>query len=442
MPRYSRKRKPATGIPEIYGQGGYWQRVKDIAKEIVPKGTFRKLGNMGGFALGGALTGHPGAAVAGGSIGGMLGQSLANIAGFGAYNVSSNSLTSGIQEGVGVPQFDSNRHVTIIRHREYVGTVTNTLGTTAFQLSKYAINPGMSATFPWLSNVAPSFDSYQILGAVAEFRSTSSDSNATGGGLGSVVMTTNYDVADNDFTSVVQMENGEYSVSAKPSDDQVLIFECDPTLTFAPIKYIRSGPVPSGRDSRLYDFANMYIAVNGNPASAGTQLGELWITYEIALYKPQLIGILGTVCDSFSLPTTITSSAYLAGSTTTTLSPNSGSTLLGSCLGSTYTFPTTVVVGERYLIQLSYFGTTYTQTNALTISRTGLTALNYFDDTSAATSALTAPPAASTSQTTCIYITTQQIASVPASFTVTAGTLPGSPVGDLFITRLPTFVSA
>ena len=49
--------------------------------------------------------------------------------------------------------------------------------------------------------------------------------------------------------------------------------------------YVRSGPVPSTGDERLYDLGRFQIATEGQQAIGGN-LGELWVTYEVLMSKP------------------------------------------------------------------------------------------------------------------------------------------------------------
>ena len=46
--------------------------------------------------------------------------------------------------------------------------------------------------------------------------------------------------------------------------------------------------VPSGSDRRLYDFGNFQIATIGLQGTS-VNVGELWVTYEIELFKPKVI---------------------------------------------------------------------------------------------------------------------------------------------------------
>ena len=181
-----------------------------------------------GSTIGAAVGGPPGAL-----LGGVLGRGahalFKAITGFGDYRVEHNTPCSGDEP----PEIvnSANRGSVIIRHREYLGDVN---ATTAFTLQQYPINPGNNFTFPWLSQVAESFEEYRLRGAIFEFKSLSSDavlSSATSSALGSVIMATQYDVLDEPFLNKMEMENYEFANSSKPSCTFYHPIECKKSLT-------------------------------------------------------------------------------------------------------------------------------------------------------------------------------------------------------------------
>jgi hypothetical protein len=357
-----------VAVPRISGQGGYltdaFRSVGKMAKEFVPKGTFSKLGESGGAMLGGPL---------GGRLGSLFGKGIASIAGFGDYTVCENSLMARVDEGVQIPEFTNSSHATLVRHREYIGDISAT--GSAFFNQSFPINPGLSTTFPWLASVASSFDAYQVLGMVFEFKTLSSDITA-GGALGSVILATDYDVVDPAYNSKLYMENSEYCVSVKPSISCIHAIECDPKVTFSPIKYIRSGGVPTGKDPRLYDMGNFQVATQGLPTSSGV-IGELWVSYEIALYKPNLEATITGGVDHFQLSTSVSTSHYLTATTTTVAVPTGTSTIGGTITNSTYSFPPLLSSGT---FSLSYYvqGTSTSLTAGMSDVCTNCAVQNYF----------------------------------------------------------------
>nr|QKV51314.1 putative capsid protein [Crucivirus sp.] len=248
-------------------------------------GPVGRVGRIAGRALGTYLGGPMGGA-AGDALGGMA-HYIGKVFGSGDYitnadRVKRNVLTNDVQ----IPQFGSDKNVVHIRHREFLGDVISSSSANTFQVQSYAIQPGQSASFPWLSNVVGvNFQQYRVNGMLYEFRSMSSDAlNSTNTALGSVVMATDYDSADSAFTTKQQMENTEFGVSCKPSCSMIHAIECARSQTAVSEQYVRPGAVPSNADIRLYDLGKFYIATTGMQGT-NVNLGELWVTYDITFFK-------------------------------------------------------------------------------------------------------------------------------------------------------------
>jgi hypothetical protein len=257
---------------------------------VFPSGTFSKAGGfIGGSA---ARSVNPGLSNAGSALGARLGQRLAKVVGFGAYTVNKNSLmktASVLPEGTEIPQFMNSIHETRIQHREYIGDIVVPSSPSSFSNTSYVINAANSDTFPWLAAVAARFQQYRFNGLIFEFKTLSSDITA-GGALGAVVMSTNYDTIKRAFTNKLEMENSEYATSAKPSRSQIHVVECDPAMTQSKLLYCADagGDETLDVDPRFANLGNFQLATVGLPGSAGQVLGELWASYDVSLFKPDL----------------------------------------------------------------------------------------------------------------------------------------------------------
>lgn len=285
-PAQKKNLKSKLGKPKgkrISGHGDY--NVKSYSYD--KPGPFGKVGRALGRAAGSYLGGPLGGDI-GGRVGGFA-HYLGKIFGSGDYvtnndGIRSNSIVLSPQ----IPQFGGNgANYTRIKHREYLGDVLTSATAGAFNITSYALNPGLENSLPWLSKVCgATYQQYRINGMIFEFRSMSSDAlNSTNTALGTVVMCTDYDSKDNIFTSKQQMENTMFGVSCKPSSCMVHAIECERSQTSVSELYIRSGDVPSGADIRLYDLGRFSIATAGGQA-ANVNLGELWVSYDITLFKP------------------------------------------------------------------------------------------------------------------------------------------------------------
>jgi hypothetical protein len=212
----------------------------------------------------------------GSGLGGMAGRLFKTVTGLGDYSVAS--------KGTGPPMFNRNG-APVIEHREYLRDIQ---GSVDFTLTSFDLNPGQAKTFPWLANIASAFEEYRLLGCIFEFKSTSASAlNSTNTALGSVIMATEYDVSDEPFYSKLGMENHQFATSSKPNLSMLHAIECAPAQTVVPQRWVRTGPVPSGADPKLYDWGRFSIATAG--MQAVSTIGELWVTYRVQVLKPQLL---------------------------------------------------------------------------------------------------------------------------------------------------------
>lgn len=270
-PRPPPGRAPARRAyaPRYYGHGDYYKAPKAIRPS---KSTTKTLG---------------------GAIGAHLGHGLHSVikalTGFGDYEVESNSLMSGTLGGDPPIIRNTRNNSHVVHHREYIGDV---YASSSFQVTTYPINPGLLRTFPWVSQQADSYEQYKFRGLVFEFKSMSSDavlSTSASSALGTVVMSTQYNVLDSPFTDKRTMENYEYANSCKPSQSMLHPIECKMSQTSVSELYVRGGEVSTG-DLRLYDLGDFSIAVQGmQNAAVGQVIGELWCSYELEFYKPKLL---------------------------------------------------------------------------------------------------------------------------------------------------------
>lgn len=229
-----------------------------------------------GSRLGG-LVGMP-------EFGKKAGAGISKLLGFGDYSVASNSLVKNVGGETIVPKFDNKGNNGIrVREREFLGDVVSGAANT-FKNTVYPITPTNSVTFPWLSQVAKLFDQWEPNGVVFEFVTTSSDFNGSAQGLGSVIMATDYDVLDASYANKRVMDNADYANSGKPSITQLHGIECDPNQRPYRIMYTQSiDALPANRNT----LGNFQLATAGVSANTVT-LGELWVSYDITLYKKQV----------------------------------------------------------------------------------------------------------------------------------------------------------
>lgn len=145
----------------------------------------------------------------GGQLGTIAGNFLSKIFGLGAYKMKRNNVYNDMVSQQ-VPVMHSSSESVVFRHREYIADVSSS---TTFTTTSYSVNPGLSATFPYLCNIAQNFQEYQFNGLVFEFKSTSADAlNSTNTALGSVILAAQYRADAPLFVDKQQMLNEMWSV--------------------------------------------------------------------------------------------------------------------------------------------------------------------------------------------------------------------------------------
>lgn len=167
-----------------------------------------------------------------------------------------------------------------IIHREKVAKLS-TPGTGVFKvLGSYPLNPGMTETFPWLSNEAQGWESYRF--NRLRFIWVPTSGTAT---VGNIIMGPDYDAADDPPA-------GETFFSSYTSTEEANVWarfasELDSSLLNGEQKrkFIRSGALADNLDIKTYDSGNFFVA-SADDAAANS--GKLWVEYDVELYNPQV----------------------------------------------------------------------------------------------------------------------------------------------------------
>lgn len=213
------------------------------------------------------------------------------LAGFGDYDVKSNSLLAGATNGkIGgmIPIVRNTKSSFIISHREYLGDILSS--TEDFDITTFKLNPGMSETFPWLALIAACFEQWRPRGIVFDFATEASE-YTNDVGIGYVAIATQYNSYDIPFQDKMSMMNHEFCTRGKTSESFVHPVECARSENVLSDLYTRSGDAEG--DIRMYDLGEVSIAVGGQTV-AEKVIGELWATYEIEFLKPKLSTTTGS----------------------------------------------------------------------------------------------------------------------------------------------------
>jgi len=272
--RDARRRQMNAGLPvTITGRGGYFS---DSGQSL---GSW--LGGQGGKAAGSILD---------------------TVFGLGAYNVKSNSLLSmqNVRYSPGGPPRVVNSkkgEATVFTHREYVGELITgendpSSGLSAYKIQSFPINPGNSSLFPWLSLSAGGFQEYEIQGMLVDLVSEAS-TFAQNLALGTIMMAAEYNPVALPPANKVALLELEYSSSCKTSESLIMPIECARVNDSETHLFIALDNDYLGTDARTFNLGEIYVATQGAPAETA-KVAEIWVTYQIALFKPKIPSLMGT----------------------------------------------------------------------------------------------------------------------------------------------------
>lgn len=240
----------------------------------------------------------------GARVGSRIGASLGNFAqsafkkltGMGDYSavdapfeVSGNNILHPNQNNVGgqtlVNVSDLDKEGAIrVRHREYLRDVTTSV---TFQSNPLYLNPTNPSSFPWLSTIAHNFEQWVPHALVFEFVPTSGNAiQGLSAALGSVSISTQYDVTQPAFVSKQAALNHYFASSSSPANAQMHPIECDPEQRPTKVLYVNAEAAELiQRDFQLYLLGVSQIVTQGSPSAYIG--GELWLSYDITLLKPR-----------------------------------------------------------------------------------------------------------------------------------------------------------
>lgn len=262
----------------------------------------KQVQNVAKAAITAAMTKATGNPQLGASASNALVTRLARLVGSGDYVVSPTPVYNSIfpkSKDFTTPTFGNG--AVRLRFREYVGDVlagvyASGASQSPFTVTSYAIQPGFTNAFPYLSQIASNYEQYMFHGLTYEFVSTCSPySTTTGGALGSVVLCHESNPARPPYASKFEMENSENAISSRIDQSSVYGVECADFRTKGLL--VRSAALSGfsstqGAALAPFDFGNMYIAVASPSSASGANLGELWVTYDVELSHPRISSYL------------------------------------------------------------------------------------------------------------------------------------------------------
>jgi len=279
----------------------------------------------------------------------VTGGAIPEIFGSGSYHMKQNVLWDSNSQ---VPMMGGTGNSLNIRHREFVTTIGSNQGTTTF-----TINPGNGTVFRWLAAVASNFEEYSLKGLIFEFKSTSATAivSGTNTAMGTVSMAFQYRADSLPPVSRQALLSEMWAVDTICSGNCIMPVECSPRENPLSRLYIRSFPdnIPAGSDIKTFDLGRLSVRSDGQQNGQSNVLGELWVSYDIQLFKPTLVpGLIGVPLHLHIGIGNDYTNARPLGQATTTLAPDQEGWAVDN-VGLIITLPN---AAATYRVTFAWFG--------------------------------------------------------------------------------------
>jgi hypothetical protein len=181
---------------------------------------------------------------------------------------------------------DGRTNSVTITHAEYFYTVGTPAGTAPFFVCEsFAVNPGNTTMFPWLSTQAFAWERYRF--KKLHFRYVPRCSTAQAGTL---VLSPDYDADDDPPPNELVACSYADAVTSVPWSETVLRCNPEACLGGMKTKYIRVGALKQNADIKMYDACNLFVCRDSANSTAVTW-GKLWVEYTVELITPHTLPV-------------------------------------------------------------------------------------------------------------------------------------------------------
>jgi len=174
--------------------------------------------------------------------------------------------------------------------------VASIVGSTDFAVTKFTINPGLLATFPWLSTSAVQYQQYRFHRLAVRYVTRAPTSST-----GSVIISPDYTASDDPPATETIASNTQDAIEDSTWKEITCRLDCRAMYATSQRKLVRAGNLAG--DMQLYDSARVYVCTIGQ-ADDSTVIGKLWLDYDVEFFIPQdssLIHTNPTVTSEFTL---------------------------------------------------------------------------------------------------------------------------------------------
>lgn len=180
------------------------------------------------------------------------------------------------------PRITPTKEGCVVSNRELIATLITPSPAGWAVLKRYRINPGSGNTFPWLSTMANSWESYRFRKLKFHYIHRCSATVP-----GSLLMSPDYDAQDGQPATeqLAAMQKG--SVECSPWQDITLDLLPQSMNRTYKAHYCMSDSrfATTQQDEKTLDSAQVFISSDSDAGSA--TWGKLWVDYEVEFFTPQ-----------------------------------------------------------------------------------------------------------------------------------------------------------
>jgi len=180
------------------------------------------------------------------------------------------------------PGVEINRSTTFkFTKTEYVKDVSRPINNT-FEVFRIPVNPGLVDSFPWTSQIAPSFQKYRFNRLKLHYKTTSSTFTN-----GMICIAPMFNVLDS--TPINKPDFLELSKATRTpiwGDTSLTVTKED--MSSYKEYFIRTADILTRGNLNLYDPVHFVIGIDGFVNAQNNEtVGEIWIEYEIEFFQPK-----------------------------------------------------------------------------------------------------------------------------------------------------------
>jgi len=206
----------------------------------------------------------------------------------------------------GSAKFSNSPRGVLVEHKERFYTMEQVAGTGETSVH-WQINPGNQSLFPWLSQIAPMYETYNFESLEIQYVTTAPVTTP-----GGVVVAVDYDPLDSPPTDQATLESYKGAISFPVYKANASLHCPRSDMNKRKTYYTKtSSPLVDAPPDRLNDIGTLFTRLDDGPSAAA--VGKLYVKYKIRFQTPQLIALNNSPGFSVQVPKPGTNAATYSG---------------------------------------------------------------------------------------------------------------------------------